>query len=464
MKLYNSTVLPFNITVQTPENVEDIGICYSNWLKDKKMKTTSRSIAATKKTKIPKISNPFQNKSTALLSETPSSLGIPINLLSDYINKRETSRMTLFASPMIQENILNPNEPYSSHILVGALINLPSMKSLTEMAKDGTGTKVLEIPFRLHSKNKATVSPLNSSRDVLMTAQVCIKVSLIKKIHPFVEVFIQPRAVLRNTLAINLILRTPMPHTYSIHNGIVSECKTNAYDGAENHMLYQGDSLEVFTAGPAVNFSVSFADIPVSGTKWGWLDFGIPLGIKREIDEPIQCIIPTEKSEIIREEIDFIISKSIDIFETYNIDTDESTAANDTSLYLEEQIQYTYFTSPNFAFDKTKDLFFEPAKKSNAANSSTPNFLTSDGDAYITLLPDATKSLILSQSFDGEKKRRSLPFTVEDISICLGGIESSRISWEDKTRSGYYLYRKFAEFNRSEIYIIPEFSTYYYSM
>ena len=72
-------------------------------------------------------------------------------------------------------------------------------------------------------------------------------------------------------------------------------------------------------------------------------------------------------------------------------------------------------------------------------------------------MPDATKALILSKNIDGNKKRRSLPFTVEDISICTGGVESSPIVWEDKTRSEYYLYRKFADNNRTQIYIIPEF-------
>merc|ERR1711957_35487 len=53
--------------------------------------------------------------------------------------------------------------------------------------------------------------------------------------------------------------------------------------------------------------------------------------------------------------------------------------------------------------------------------------------------------------------RRSIPFRVEDITICDGGVESSAILWEDQSRSSYFAYRKLSLNNQSEIHIIPEF-------
>ena len=58
--------------------------------------------------------------------------------------------------------------------------------------------------------------------------------------------------------------------------------------------------------------------------------------------------------------------------------------------------------------------------------------------------------------------RRSLPFRIEDISICSGGINSTPLLWEDNSASGFFAFRRLigSESFQTEIHIIPEFIIY----
>jgi len=59
---------------------------------------------------------------------------------------------------------------------------------------------------------------------------------------------------------------------------------------------------------------------------------------------------------------------------------------------------------------------------------------------------------------DGDEGiKRTLPFKIDNIAICDGGVGATLIPWEDETPSGYYAYRKLVTSDQSELHIIPEF-------
>ena len=169
----------------------------------------------------------------------------------------------------------------------------------------------------------------------------------------------------------------------------------------------------------------------------------------------MSCVIPIENSESKRDDIDFLISKSADVFE--DVSSNDSLPENE-SLHLspQDQIRNVYFTTPNFIVDHTKSLSFEPAKRSwGSTDLATPTFLIKE--TYITLQPDSTRPFIVTKDFKDDNERKSLPFTIDEVSICEGGIEASPIIWKNKaTRPNYYAYRELRDLNKSELHIIPE--------
>ena len=195
----------------------------------------------------------------------------------------------------------------------------------------------------------------------------------------------------------------------------------------------------------------------MSGQTLSTFKFFIPLGLGRTFEGPISCAIPLEDSEGNQDDVDFLISKSVDIFET--VSSEESSTENGCSfLSPQEHIRCIYFTTPNFIVDHTKSLFFEPVRQSrHPTDTVSPTFLSFDNESHVTLFPDATKPFLITKNINNSKKIESLPFTIDEVSICEGGIESSPIMWKDKGRSDYYAYRQLKDLNKSEVHVIPEF-------
>ena len=454
MKLHNCTVIPFNISVQNSKSSRDVGTCFGTWNKNKKITTTSKGITASKGNKS-SISKAFSSgKSAKILSDNPSSLGIPMDMIGDFMNN-EHSELNLFVSPLLQG--INPNDPFSSQLLFCGSFKLPPIQDLIDKAKEESVVKTFEVMFRLYMKTetmKELSVDMNSINHVSMVAQISIRVSLVDTLHPFVELLLQPRTILRNTLPLKLCLTTSMPHTYSIDKdeGVVIECNTQK----SFHLLDRGDTVEVFTGEPAVDFGVTYAESPlVGGATLSRFEFLTPLERGQFFDGPISCVLPLENSESKRDDIDFLISKSADVFE--NISNDILTENGFSYSSPQDQIRHIYFTTPNFIVDHTKCLSFEPAKRSRGSTDlATPTFLGLDGESHITLQPDATKPFIVTKDINSDQEKKSLPFTIDDVSICEGGIESSPIIWQDKTRSNYYAYRELKDLNMAQVHIIPE--------
>lgn len=243
MKLHNSTIIPFNISLQNFKTSRDIGTCYGAWKRDRKMKASTKRVAESKGRRS-SIAKAFSSgKPSKLVSDTPSSIGIPNDMISEFFDN-EKSELSLFVSPILYG--MNPNDdPFTSQVLFCGSFKFPSIQDFLEMAKNGSVTKTYEILFRLYVKTEAMKElalDVDTMKLVLMVAQLSMKVSLVHTTNPVVELFLQPRTVVRNTLPVKLCLTTSMPHTYSVdkEEGIIIECNSQK----EFHILGQGDTIE----------------------------------------------------------------------------------------------------------------------------------------------------------------------------------------------------------------------------
>jgi len=135
-------------------------------------------------------------------------------------------------------------------------------------------------------------------------------------------------------------------------------------------------------------------------------------------------------------------------------------------------VRSIYLTVKNYAVDFIESLLFEPSYEENSQRqsknrSSKMNAQILPWSAFscpirgrrITLLPEANQPIRLVElTIEGnEGMKRSLPFKIEEIAICNGGVESSSILWEDNKPTGYYAYRLLKAYNQCEIRIIPEY-------
>ena len=158
--------------------------------------------------------------------------------------------------------------------------------------------------------------------------------------------------------------------------------------------------------------------------------------------------------------------------------TNDASRSREFALRVpEDNIRSVMITVPNFIVDHTsKNLFelnekyaiqsgFEKRNRKLMKKKMAKPFLpwSAFGSVQkgrrLTLLPESSKPIHLVElTMHGQDGlNRSIPFKVDDISICEGGVESSTIMWENNLASGYFAYRQLRSFGQSEVHIIPEF-------
>ena len=351
-------------------------------------------------------------------------------------------------------------------------IGLPS---LDELAKESESLKVYDLPCLSFPSDDE--SALVGSKMVL---QISRKTTLVEGIHPLVEFFLQPRTILYNNMFINIEIRTCMPHTFSksTRQENVSSKKNTI------HSLKPFGTVELYTPGPSLAISIKCADRPVGGTwtTWnadGWID--VPLGNRRPLQERMKCIFPfVDKSgtQIGVGGSEFFISEPLDSWDDPNNSaSNEAQVSCVTSSGSQGEVKKIIFSVENIGVDHTGDILFlkwneaqhtmdQSLRRSRRRNqsyieSSHPlsAFSSFIHKRRITLLPQSSVQICLLQlTIDGSSgTRRSLPFCIEDISLCEGGLDSTAIQWEGIDQSQFYAYRRLSSINQSEVHIIPEF-------
>lgn len=182
MEIYNLTSLQFRISLIGDDEVHDLGLV--DMTRDNK--NTASSL-----------------KTQSLLHEneelmTHSVFGLPAQFLRSF-TADDSETLCIQVSPVFENG--------ESADLVG-MFNIFQLEQLVEMATSDSGQRIIEVAC--HPLSQRTSSPHAS-----LAMNVCFNVSLVDEAHPFVQLSIMPRLILTNRLPIEIMLRTPMPHTFN---------------------------------------------------------------------------------------------------------------------------------------------------------------------------------------------------------------------------------------------------------
>ena len=323
-------------------------------------------------------------------------------------------------------------------------IKLPPFDKFIEMAKEKETWRTFEVSC-------CSIGDSNKILDKLVV-RVCCKVTLVSKC-PLVELFLQPRAVLQNSMFVNAAIKTFMPHTRKRY--IEGQRQSS---GEIIHRLEPFESVEVFTPGNSLAISVKCLDYPTGGalTDWnadGWIP--IPLGEKRRLEGGrINSLFPFANnhgttathygSPFFISEVSHLLGENV---AEKGINTIDSPDARTLLLSVE-----------NIGVDHTGEVLFDLLDGCPKDRIGLSCFSSSFHNRRITILPNSSELIRLAQlTMNKEGVRYSLPFSIEDIALCDGGIDSTPIHWEGSTSSGYYAYRSLSSYNQAEVHIIPEF-------
>jgi hypothetical protein len=325
--------------------------------------------------------------------------------------------------------------------------------------------------------------------------QVKVLASLVDDTHPSVDISLEPRALIQNRLPMGITVKSPMPHLFSA-------CSAGDDKESLHELLPFTGSMEIFTPGPSVAISFKCTDAPVAGTATDWIEekwIDLPLVPEFRLPEPIFCRFPfTRGADPLALAgsygTDVIIADGANGLSdlSQNKESTESAALGDglsvgfevASPPMYEDDWRTFFiTACHYAVDHTGEILFEQLQTSGSSathrrsNSDQKTSKTSFHrqvsapiGAYrsprhrgrISLLPAPFVAIrFLHLTMEGiEGLRRSAPFRIEDISICDGGVNSTRLNWDTGHFSGFFAYRRLVNSYQSEIHIIPEYVVY----
>mmetsp|Transcript_4276 Transcript_4276/g.8218 ORF Transcript_4276/g.8218 Transcript_4276/m.8218 type:complete len:3387 (-) Transcript_4276:172-10332(-) len=445
IEMHNSSSLPFRIAVIGDDCVHDLGLVKKSLKRNNTVRDGSKSLL---------------KESEDLM--THSVFGLPAPLLRSFtLDTSET--LCIQISPVLED----------SNSIMG-MFNLPAMERLVEIATSDERKEIIEV----------ACSPVTrGNRSSSLAANICCKVSLVDGAHPFVELFIEPRVILKNKLPVSIILRTPMPHTFFSSDKPQLDHAPDESDELEDpnyttHRLMPLESVEVFTPGPSIAASIKCADLPIGGTSTGWADF-LDLPLKSKIIEPLNCTFPFMTKSLDRYESSRQIANRSGGSDFYVLDADDVTPdlkgtgeINNINPAVRVGARTFVFIVCNYAVDHTGTLLFEKVfwKHNNASRrdmrsinsemlGSPPYsaFSSTHHRRRVSLLPEQSDHIrLVKLTMDGESGMvRSVPFRLEDCSM-TEGIDSMPILWGDATPSGYFAYRHLTA-EGSELHIVPEF-------
>lgn len=424
MDIYNETCLDISLKLRVNEEINDLGTSEGNRLFSMQQR---------------KINNKM---------EASSLLGVNSFLLHEAYHSKKKNDLWLQFLICLD----------GTHSLSGNL-QLPPFPDLCRMAKNSKPAKMIGI----HCKSR------DGSDEESITLSATCRVTMIDD-YPLFELFLRPRLILRNDTFVNMNANTPMACTFS-------KCCADGDQGSYTHTLNPFGVIECYNSGDSVAFSFKCADNPIGGNKTGWNKHGwidIPLGARSRLTDVIHSSFPFQNNI----GMDTRLMKGCDFFieELDPLQAESDPGDKSNSHVRKEKVlpppRIISFAVSNVGIDHTGEVLFESwdisqnlamndfSKKQprnfDLVYSSFPSTLLK---RRLTLLPSSESYVrLLHLSMDDDDGiKRSLPFCIEDVAFCEGGIESTPIYWTDETESGYYAYRKISTLNQSELHIIPEF-------
>jgi hypothetical protein len=481
--IYNNTSIPFDISVKIGIEWFYVGTCGEN-----EADSTLRS----------------SNRSSILLADRgvtrkTKRFGIPLHLLDSI--RRESADGTIQTRPCLQ---VSPRIPASQRQL-GPLVgefNIPSCHSILSCGNTDQAPTIFDVTCR--TDMSAINADSSEGAPDPFVLQVRMKVEVISENYPFIEIFLKPRATIQNMIPVSLSLKTPMPYTYLFSQDKTCLPRENSSRGGwqdeVRHEIPPSDGIEIFTPGASIAICIKCSDHPVGGGVTGWMKgdwVDLPMVPEFRLPEPLRCLFPFETSQRAGVEgSEFFIIEAGDDLSESALEKIAMLQGGSTAEYIPKRnkadeppaslkasidvMRSYHVTVCNYGVDHTGGILFEQIliserqlrgsqsldRRSISVPTLTPfsAFSSTMKQARISLLPGSSVPLrILHLTMDGQDGlRRSLPFRIEDVSICEGGIESTSLQWEDSTSSGFFAYRRLVgtESYQSEIHVIPEFIVY----
>jgi len=404
------------------------------------------------------------NVTDGILSKPSRSFGIPVANLDEFSKSwRETGAVDIIMK--ISPNLSEWAYPDQSE-LQGRL----DFHAVREILKQ-TDSQSIKTKFDVQCR--AFPPPEQGRGPDAFVVQVTADLCLVGNSNLFLDIRFDPRSIIVNNMPVPLSIRTPMPHTTS------TLCQHDKRGSI--HELSPGDQMEVFTPGPSIAVNIKCADMPIAGLTMEWMENWIDLPLTPEfgLSEPLQCVFPFQrKTGEIRGGCEFFIADgNTDFGEFFHGIAQEpmqsqlqqkrpSTASSyglevvATRSDVDAQRKF-FVTICNYAVDHTGSALLERFYGFEAELPPLPysTFASQRQQRRTTLLPRSSVPFrLLHLTMDGDEGiRRTLPFKIDNIAICEGGISSTPIPWDDNTQSGYMVYRRLVTTDQSELHIIPEF-------
>lgn len=325
--------------------------------------------------------------------------------------------------------------------------------------------------------------------------QAIVSMMLIDGKHPSILVTLEPRVSITNKMPISASLKTPMPHVFS--------ASSKFSIGEESvHDIVPHETIEIFTPGPSIAIIVKCTEMPIGGTTTGWMDGGwvdLPLMPEFRLQEPLVCMFPFSRKSA--DPLGLSGSKGTEFFILDGCSSPEDifnsprrgVSGNSNALHsplaielaappsIDEDWRSYSIVVSNYAVDHTGEILFEQLSSNEASlrrsssdpdkrRRSTSTQISSPLGAFpsaffrgrVSILPGLQIPIrLLHLTMEGEDGiQRSSPFTVDDISISDGGVDSTPITWDSGKPSGFFAYRHLVTPFQSEVHVIPEYVIY----
>ena len=465
--MFNHSTISFNISVYKNDEAFDVGTCEGSNFRFHGNQSDSKH---TSDQKASKLSQRF---------------GIPVGLVNPFrcdFEEKNDAMIALSFAPKIDCGHVD------WEIIGGTKLRMNG--STLSRIKTQSNTERFHITCRpIFQKG---ICSENAPRDISsFVFQVVVSMILLDGRDPVIVIVIEPRSRIVNKLPISLSVTTPMPHVFSLspHGKLI--CGEDV-----THLIDENEQIEIFSPGSSVAVLMKIADMPIGGTSsesvvGGWTD--LPLIPEFRLREPLDCIFPFVQKAIDPSALSGSRGTEFCIVQGSNGLSNLSSSSlnlsgndlNDISIEVSDPVSADedwlnfFVIVRNFGVDHTGDALFEQVKMSteptlrrkSAISQSirgsntilqSPPFGTYSSKLHkgrVSLLPssDATIRLLHLNMEGDDGLRKSLPFQIDDISICDGGIDSSPVKWEDGTPSGFFTYRQLVTSYQSEIHVIPEY-------
>jgi len=474
----NRTSIPFRIDFLSGRVASEVGTCEPN---------NSRN-------QIPRT----LRAADGVASESRSALSIPMPLLGNFQKDWQNygrTEVALKITPLLpQTNDLHNDVTQLSG---GEIPISVSLQKIRQAHGDYIHSSV-EVTCRLGQHLPA------------LTLQVTYTMTLIDGGHVFLNVSLEPRAIVENKMPVAMKIRTPMPLTFSS-----CQKEENGNSNETTHCVNPNEFIEIFTPGPSIAFTTRTWDNRIAGLELGdsgWVD--LPLTHEFRLQEPIVGTLPlqtgkptfSERSPSNRDVgVEFYIVQGVENLKTLAyLDARKPRSEFPNSQFRSNGPLSFSLTICNYAVDHTGYILFEQATKigdgplmwqSNIAtpaneserslfnefNGIAKNIRTSQTRSSmgnrgsqplpfgafsspvhrrrISLLPNAQCPIrLLQMTIAGtDGFNRTMPFMIDHTPLGDGGASTLPILWENRQESGLFAYRHLINEHQSEIHIIPEF-------